>query len=232
VVVYTSRHDVSFGELSPIETARVVEMWVDRSRELWSDDRHEYVLIFENRGGEAGATLAHPHGQIYAFDHLPPRAAARARAHGAYRVEHAACLGCALVGEAPAREILANDSFAVAVPYAAHWPYEVAVRGRRHGLRRLTDLYPDEQIDLADALGAVARRLDLLFDCQTPYLMVAQEAPHEQPDWHLAFEFLPLLRSRGATKIRASVETVTGLFLNDVLPEEAATRLASLDVTD
>jgi UDPglucose--hexose-1-phosphate uridylyltransferase len=61
-------------------------------------------------------------------------------------------------------------------------------------------------------------------------MMVAQEAPRDQPDWHLAFEFYPVHRAPGATKIRASVETALGLFLNDVLPEDAAARLASLDV--
>ena len=30
-----------------------------------------YVLVFENRGPEVGATIAHPHGQIYAYDHVP-----------------------------------------------------------------------------------------------------------------------------------------------------------------
>ena len=29
--------------------------------------------IFENRGAEVGATIAHPHGQIYAYDHVPER---------------------------------------------------------------------------------------------------------------------------------------------------------------
>ena len=40
-----------------------------------------YVLVFENRGAEVGATITHPHGQIYAFDDVPelPRARARAR---------------------------------------------------------------------------------------------------------------------------------------------------------
>ena len=27
--------------------------------------------MFENRGAEVGATIAHPHGQIYAYDHVP-----------------------------------------------------------------------------------------------------------------------------------------------------------------
>ena len=61
--------------------------------------------------------------------------------------------------------------------------------------------------------------------------MVAQEAPHSQGDWHLAFEFFPFHRSRTTMKIRAGVETATGLFINDILPEDAAHRLAELDVS-
>ena len=64
-----------------------------------------------------------------------------------------------------------------AVPFAARWPFEVAVRARRHGLGRLADLVPAEQRDLALALRDVARRYDALFDFPLPYMMVAQEAP-------------------------------------------------------
>ena len=106
----------------------------------------------------------------------------------------------------------------------------MAVRARRHGLRRLADLVPEEQRDLAVALRDVTRRYDALFDLQLPYMMVVQEAPRDQLDWHLAFELYPLYRAPGVTKIRASVETGLGLFLNDVAPEAAARRLAGLAV--
>ena len=109
-------------------------------------------------------------------------------------------------------------------------PFEVTIRARRHGLQRLADLVPEEQRDLAVALRDVARRYDALFDFQLPYMMVAQEAPHDQPDWHLAFELYPVHRAPGVTKIRASVETGLGLFLNDVAPEDAARQLARLAV--
>jgi UDPglucose--hexose-1-phosphate uridylyltransferase len=233
VVIYTSRHDTCFAELAPVELGRLLAIWADRSRELWEEERHEFVLIFENRGAEAGATLAHPHGQIYALDHLPPIAAAKAEGHRLHREQSGGCLGCELVERESAspRIVAPNDSFAVGVPFASRWPYEVAVRARRHGLARLGDLAPAEQLDLARALRDVALRYDALFGFECPYLMVAQEAPRSQPDWHLAFEFFPLQRNRSTTKIRASIETATGLFLNDVLPEDAARALAELDVT-
>jgi UDPglucose--hexose-1-phosphate uridylyltransferase len=232
MVVYTSRHDTCFGKLAPPELGRLLALWIDRSRELWADPRHEFVMIFENRGAEAGATLSHPHGQIYAFDHLPPITAATVEAHRRHRAAQGDCLGCELVDResSSARIVAPNETFAVGVPFAARWPFEVAIRARRHGLARLDDLAPAEQLDLGRALRDVALRYDALFGFECPYLMVAQEAPRDVADWHLAFRFFPFHRSRSTTKIRASVETATGLFLNDVLPEDAARALAALGV--
>ena len=232
IVLYTDRHDASFSELSPTELARVLAIWIDRGRELWADPAHAYVCVFENRGAEVGATIAHPHGQIYALDHVPPITAAKSEAHTRYRRREGRCLSCEATqaDDRSDRVVSANDSFVVAVPFAARWPYEVAVRARRHGLRRLADLVPEEQRDLAVALRDVTRRYDALFDLQLPYMMVVQEAPRDQLDWHLAFELYPLYRAPRVTKIRASVETGLGLFLNDVAPEAAARRLAGLAV--
>jgi UDPglucose--hexose-1-phosphate uridylyltransferase len=232
VILYTQRHEASFADLSPGELGRVVAVWVDRATELWSDPEHAYVCVFENRGAEVGATITHPHGQIYALDHVPPMTAAKAASHRRHRERAGVCLSCAatLADDHSDRVVSANDSFVVAVPFAARWPYEVGVRARRHGLGRLADLVPAEQRDLALALRDVARRYDTLFGFPLPYMMVAQEAPVGQPDWHLAFELYPPHRAAGAMKIRASVETGLGLFLNDVAPEDAARRLAALDV--
>ena len=159
MVLYTQRHDASFAGLSALELTRVIAVWTDRTRELWADPAHEYVLTFENRGAEAGATLTHPHGQIYALGHVPPLVDARISAHHAYREENGDCLGCVVArrdGDS-SRVVSENASFVVSVPFAARWPYEVAVHVRRHGVGRLADLEPREQRDLAHALRDVAR---------------------------------------------------------------------------
>ena len=232
VVLYTHRHEASFGGLSPTELCRVLAVWTDRARELWSDPAHAYVCVFENRGAEVGATIAHPHGQVYALDHGPPFVAAKASAHRRYRESSGACLSCRATLEDGRSERLVseNGSFVAAVPFAARWPFEVAVRAKRHGLGRLADLEAVEQRDLAVSLRDVVRRYDALFDFPLPYMMVAQEAPVGEADWHLAFELYPLHRAPGVTKIRASVETGLGLFLNDVAPEDAALRLRACAV--
>jgi galactose-1-phosphate uridylyltransferase len=63
-------------------------------------------------------------------------------------------------------------------------------------------------------------------------MMEVLEAPDDAPDWHLAVEFYPPHRSERLTKVRASVETTTGLFINDTLPEASAERLAGIALPD
>jgi UDPglucose--hexose-1-phosphate uridylyltransferase len=55
----------------------VIDLWAERTAELGERDDVDYVLVFENRGPEVGATIAHPHGQIYAYDHVPSRQSRR-----------------------------------------------------------------------------------------------------------------------------------------------------------
>ena len=78
-----------------------------------------------------------------------------------FRAETGGCLGCTVVAEDAASErvVAANEHFVVAVPFAPHWPYEIHVRARRHGARRIGDLEPGERRSLAAALRAnLARR--------------------------------------------------------------------------
>lgn len=233
VVLYTESHHGSLATLPPEEVARVVAVWRDRSADLWAEPEHAFVMAFENRGEAVGATLDHPHGQIYAFSDLPPLIAERVGVLARHRAATGDCLTCEVLArdaKAPERTIAANASFSVTVPYAARWPFEVDVRATRHGLRRLGDLEPGERSDLAAALAEVVARYDGLFGFALSYLMVIMEAPGDTPDWHLSVAFMPPHRSARKLKVRASVETATGVFINDTLPEASAAQMAEVAV--
>lgn len=231
VVVYTSNHEGSMATLRTDEVARVIALWRDRTTALWAEG-HAYVMAFENRGADIGATLTHPHGQIYAVPFLPPFVADKLAAIEAYRRANGTCVGCALVREADdgTRVVMSCESFTVAVPFAPRWPFEVHVRARRHGCARLADLTDTEALDLAMVIREMVNRFDGLFGFELPYMMVVQEAPAGCDDWHLHVEFLPVHRSEDRLKVRASVETALGVFINDTLPERNADRLARVVV--
>jgi UDPglucose--hexose-1-phosphate uridylyltransferase len=82
------------------------------------------------------------------------------------------------------------------------------------------------------ALHDVVVRYDALFGMELPYMMAILEGPDGSPDWHLAVEFMPPHRSDQLLKVRASVETVTGLFINDTVPEASAERLKAIHVAE
>ena len=236
VVLYTPTHTGSLATLTTQELARVIAIWTDRSAELWDEPEHRVVLVFENRGEDVGATLSHPHGQIYALDRLPVYLQTRMDALIQHRITHGTCLSCEVVERdlaATDRRVRDNASFTVGVPFAPDWPFELHVRARRHGVRRLTDLTVDERRDLAGALREVVRIYDQLFDEPLAYLMACQQAPADlagrpADDWHLSFEFLPPNRAPNKLKVRATVETAAGLFINDTVPEASAAQLAAV----
>ena len=137
-------------------------------------------MVFENRGAAVGATLSHPHGQIYAFDHLPPLISRKVQSLERNRQLNDCCLTCQTVvlgDPARDREVISSDHFSVAVPYAARWPYEVHVSARRHGLQRLGQLTTLEAHDLLRILRELVGRYDGLFGFDLPYIMCVQEAP-------------------------------------------------------
>ncbi len=76
VVLYSPDHDASLATLDHEQARAIVDLWAARSAALGARADIDYVLVFENRGAEVGATISHPHGQIYGFDLVPPRALA------------------------------------------------------------------------------------------------------------------------------------------------------------
>ena len=98
VVLYAPDHDATFWSLGVEGAAKVVELWVERTAALGARDDIAYVLVFENRGAAVGATIPHPHGQIYAYDTVPPSPLAELRRADAH--------GCPLCAEDPGARLV------------------------------------------------------------------------------------------------------------------------------
>lgn len=229
VVCFTSDHDRSFSQLSPHRVETVLDAWVDRTTALSAIDGIELVFPFENRGEEIGVTLSHPHGQIYGYPFVPRRARRRLESARTHREQTGRCLFCDILAaeeRSGARMVATGEHWVAYVPYAARWPYEVAIYPRRHAAD-LPALSAAERADFARLYLDVLGRFDALFDGATPYIAGWHQAPVRQDRElaHLSMQVFTIRRAPGKLKYLAGSESGMGVFINDITPEQAAARL-------
>lgn len=220
ILLYSPEHGVALWQLGVEGVRRVVDLWVDRSVALGAQEGVAYVLLFENRGAEVGATIDHPHGQAYAFSQVP-QAPLRELTLGC----------CALCDAPPGRSIVSEAGpWRAWCPEASAWAYELRVAPAGH-IQSLPALSDEHRTALATVLVDALARLDQLFDAPMPYMLWWHQRPTDEGEWplaHLHAHIAPLLRAPGTPRFVAAGELGSGVMFNPVVPEEAAVRLRSL----
>jgi len=236
VIVFTQDPKSSLGRLSLSHLRLLLEVWADRYDEIGRTMNLGYVMPFENRGVEVGVTLHHPHGQLYAYQELPPMIATFARTQD----DHWRSRGRNLIHDFVEREVregerlvASSDSAVAFIPVCARYPYEIWVAPRR-SVAFPGDLTEREKIDFARVLKTVLLKYDALWRRPFPYLMVLYAAPTDQrphPEWHFHLQFFPPYRTSDRLKYLAGTELGAGLYVNDSLPEEKARELREIEVS-
>ena len=94
VLCFHPDHSLTLAGMEVPDIVRVVEAWTAEFINLGARPEIRHVQIFENRGAMMGASNPHPHGQIWATEHIPDEAAAEVTNQSAYRRLHDACLLC------------------------------------------------------------------------------------------------------------------------------------------
>jgi len=235
VVVYTPDTQRHLGALPLEHVELLIDVWADRTAELGAIDAIQYVMPFENRGVEVGATLHHPHGQIYAYPFVPPVAAREQEQERAHWERHRRGLlesHIEMELKDAKRVLYAGDRVIAFVPAFARYPYEVWIAPIR-AVPALPALDAADRADFARALKVVLLKYDGLFGRPFPYVMVIHQAPTDgaaHPESHLHVEFYPAYRTRDKLKYLAGTEIGAGMFTNDALPEQKAAELQAIAV--
>lgn len=233
VVCFSPRHDLTLAEIDLDTLTAVVDVWAAQYSELAANPDIGYVQIFENRGAMMGASNPHPHGQIWAQQHIPLNAAREDTMQAAYYAAN----GRSLLADYLAQElelgeriVCENEHFVAVVPFWAVWPFETMVLSRRQ-VGALPDLMPDERRALAALFKQLTTCYDNLFQTSFPYSMGFHQRPTDgaaYQHWHLHAHVLPpLLRSATVRKFMVGYELL-GEPQRDITPEQAAARLRAL----
>ncbi len=228
VICFSPDHGKTLPELPITALQRIVDTWCEQTTELGL--RHTWVQVFENKGAMMGCSNPHPHGQVWAMDHLPNEVASE----DAHQRDYFARNGRTLLADYAQRElaldervVVRTDHWLAVVPYWAVWPFETLLMPLAP-VSRLPALSAAQRGDLAVIIKRLTTRYDNLFNCSFPYSMGWHGAPFDGRDadaWQLHAHFYPpLLRSATVRKFMVGFEML-GEAQRDLTPEQAAQRL-------
>jgi len=223
VFVYTPDHDGGAQNLTDDDAAQVMFMLSRRLQQHAGSKNVRYTQAIINHGREAGASLAHPHGQLLGLPFVPGEILEEQRAFSRFE---GGCILCATI-EAELvdgkRVLFATDDVVCVSPFWAGAPYELLIIPRSHDLH-LTDSNEETLAAVGLAIrDAVGQLTDALGDVS--YNLVFHTAPHHYSgEYHWHVHLWPKLTTT------AGFERGTGVLINIMPPESAAEHLRRVAV--
>ncbi len=234
VICFAPEHNKTLPELTDHELQQVVRTWQENYNELTG--QYACVHIFENKGAVMGCSQPHPHGQIWAHNHLSTEIAGEERSQAEYRSQHGSCmLGDYVEYELGEQEriVVENEHWLAVVPFWAAWPFETLLLAK-DDVRHFGQVNAAQTSALADALKQLTIRYDNIFKCSFPYSMGWHNAPANLDDdshWRLHAHFYPpLLRSATVKKHMVGYEMLAE-SQRDLTAEKAANIMRSVSAT-
>jgi UDPglucose--hexose-1-phosphate uridylyltransferase len=214
VIVESPAHGKKLEDFSDTEISGLMKVYRDRVCHYAENEKISYVSLFKNSGKAAGASQNHPHSQLIA---LPVCPQVMERELAAIR-DSQKCPYCVLIEKEKnsPRLIIENSGFIAFAPYYSTVPFEVWILPKKH-LSFLGDLSPELLFALGEILRAVLRTYKKVHE-NLPYNHMFYQL-FGTPEYHLNLRLLPRLSTA------AGFEFNTGIYINSVSPEKAASYL-------
>lgn len=233
VICFSPDHSKTLPELTNDQRMQVVDCWKKQTADL--GQQYQWVQVFENKGAMMGCSNPHPHGQVWAQQHLPSDPAKKLTQLGEYYSTYSRPLLLDYARqevEKQERVVCQNNHWVVVVPYWAAWPFETLLLPL-FDVQSLDSISDQQTESLAEIIGEITTRYDNLFETSFPYSMGWHSAPFDNqahPEWTLhAHFFPPLLRSASVRKFMVGYEMMAEAQ-RDLTPEQASDRLKALPV--
>ena len=227
-VIITRDHERNIPDFSNEEAEKLIEVFADRYKRMGSTKEScgNYILIFQNYGKEAGASIYHPHVQIISTPILPPSAARSINGAQRFFEENKIEAHKVMVSwekEQGKRIIYENDDFVVFCPFVSKNPYEIKIFPKRFN-PHFEEINESETKSLADVLIKVLSKIKSALNDSGYNLFIHSipkiydnETEHDFYCWHV--EIVPSI------SIDAGFELGTGIDINMVDPDDAAEKL-------
>lgn len=218
VIIHGPGHDATLARLPVSDVTKVFSVYRERLTELSRAPGLVSAIIIINQGREAGASIEHPHSQLFALPMVAPLLAAELARMKKGRTKDGECPLCSMVAHEVSykeRVIAENEYFIAFCPFASRVPFEIYVVPKAHR----PGFAPAGEEELAAAARIVKSVLERLRDRlgDPPYNLYLHTAPFsEDGDYHWHISILPKL------SIIAGFELGTGIMINIAEPDAAA----------
>jgi UDPglucose--hexose-1-phosphate uridylyltransferase len=224
VLVFTPDHEASWADLDEGQTGLVMAAIRARVAAHATVPAVRYTQVVVNHGRAAGASIAHPHGQLLGVPFVPKELSDE---EAGFERFVGGCLMCTILEaeiDAGYRVVAEDDLAVVVCPYWSGAPYEMLVIPRRHE-GHLDQARADDLFGTAMAIGSSLSRVRTLLG-DVPYNVVFHSSPHRhRGNFHWHAHIIPKLISR------EGFELGTGVLINVVPPEMAADQLREVGVS-
>lgn len=228
IVIETPNHYEEIYNMPEKGIEEILWAWKDRMIDLRKDKRFKYILVFKNKGSQAGASLEHPHSQIIALPIVPIRVSEELQGSKQYFDYKDRCIFCDIIKQEVGdrkRIVEENGEFVSFVPFAPRFPFELWILPKEH-VSDFTQITKRGLSSLAIVLKRTLQRLIKALD-DPPFNLMIHTAPLEEPNlpyYHFHIEITPRL-----TKV-AGFEWATGFYINPTKPEDTATYLREVEL--
>ncbi len=220
VIVESRLHNKDLWQLETQEVESVIEAYRQRYLAFESGESPYHVLIFRNRGPQAGTSLAHPHSQLIAAPVMSHQVQVELQGSAAYWEYLGDCVFCALLRDEMNqgdRMVLESDHFVVFTAYAGRYPFETWVLPKRHSIR-FAAISEQEASDLAQVLKETLRRMAETLNSPSYNFAIhtAPAAEHNVRAYHWHIEIFPRVTTPGGFELGSDI------YINVVAPEDGA----------
>ena len=227
VIIETPDHSQVLALMPDSYVAEILRVYKTRYDELSLDPRIAHVTIFKNHGPDAGTSLEHPHSQLVATPVISHQVRERFQHAMRHYDDYGECMFCQMLEEElqeQARVVMVSEHFVALELFASPAPFCTHIYPRRH-MASFGDVSAAEINDLSRMLRTVLAKL--YHGLGDPdFNFTIRSAPAENVGvkyFHWYVSVIPRL-----TRV-AGFELGSGMFINTVLPEEAAEFLRKID---
>ncbi|MFN8018335.1 MAG: hypothetical protein U0P45_09450 [Acidimicrobiales bacterium] len=223
VVLFSPDHDAELRTLPASHLRKVVDLWAERTAALGAREDLAYVLVFENNGAEVGATIPHPHGQIYTYPDVPALPATELR-----RLAE----GHRLLEDRPELVVVERDGWRRGSPpprstrTGCGWHRSSSGSTCR---RSTTATATCARLGAGRGAAPAGRRVR---PTPCPTCSTSTSGPFDGGDWPQAWMHVEIIgphRAPGVMRYVAGAELGSGAYLNPVPPEDAAANLRAVE---